>query len=240
MIARKIAAMTDAAFLSRRNLLQAGAAGAAALMLTGCQQAGRAVTSAVASVAEPFTGDIFDAEAHYAARRDGGFDVPAIPINQISAAYLRQRVGYQGTEVAGTIVVDPYDRFLYFVEPAGTAVRYGVGVGRDGFNWSGFARVGRKAAWPRWNPPKEMQARDPRAAEWANGMPGGLENPLGARALYLFEDGRDTLYRLHGTNEPLSIGQAVSSGCVRMFNQDAIDLYNRSSVGSDVVVLGTA
>jgi lipoprotein-anchoring transpeptidase ErfK/SrfK len=117
------------------------------------------------------------------------------------------------------------------------AMRYGIGVGREGFSWSGDAVIQRKAEWPKWTPPAEMVARDPKAAEWANGLPGGLSNPLGARALYLFQGNRDTLYRIHGTTEPYSIGTNVSSGCIRLINQDIVDLYSRVPVGTRVVVL---
>ncbi len=116
-------------------------------------------------------------------------------------------------------------------------MRYGIGVGRQGFGWSGAASIQRKQEWPNWNPPVEMQARDEKARLWAHGMPGGPENPLGARALYLYQNGRDTLYRIHGTNEPHSIGRAVSSGWSRMLNADIIDLYERVPVGTRVVVL---
>jgi lipoprotein-anchoring transpeptidase ErfK/SrfK len=137
-------------------------------------------------------------------------------------------------EPPGTIVIDTRSRHLYLIQPGGQAIQYGIGVGRQGFEWRGTARVGRKAEWPRWIPPKEMLQRRPELPE---SMDGGLENPLGARALYLFQGNRDTLFRIHGTNEPNTIGQAVSSGCIRMMNADVIDLYQRVSVGSRVVVL---
>ena len=137
-------------------------------------------------------------------------------------------------------MVDPYDRFLYLVMEGGKAMRYGVGVGKAGFEFTGAATVARKAAWPRWTPTPDMLRRDPaRNARWAGGMPGGDRNPLGARALYLFKDGKDTLYRIHGTTEPSSIGKAVSSGCIRMLNQDVIDLHRRVPTGTKVVVLGS-
>jgi lipoprotein-anchoring transpeptidase ErfK/SrfK len=124
------------------------------------------------------------------------------------------------------------------VRDDGTAIRYGVGVGREGFGWHGRATVRRKAEWPTWTPPHEMTLRDHEAAKWASGMPGGPENPLGARAMYLYQGDRDTLYRLHGNNDPSSIGKAVSSGCIRLLNHDIIDLFNRVPVGTPVVVLG--
>ena len=138
----------------------------------------------------------------------------------------------------GTIVVDTANRYLYLVRENGRALRYGIGVGADGMKWAGRAQVGRKAEWPRWTPTAAMIKRDPeRNRPWANGMPPGLTNPLGPRALYLFQDGRDTLYRIHGTTEPDTIGAAVSSGCIRMLNQDILDLYSRVPVGTPVVVL---
>jgi lipoprotein-anchoring transpeptidase ErfK/SrfK len=177
-----------------------------------------------------------DVAAHYGPRPSERHPVPAVDVSTIDPALWRQSVAYAGGEQPGTIVVDPAERFLYLVQERGQALRYGVGVGREGLEWSGRARVGRKAAWPRWTPTANMIARDPRNAEWAGGMDGGLANPLGARALYLYEGGRDTLYRLHGTNEPDSIGQALSSGCIRLFNQDIIDLHNRVPNGAAVLV----
>jgi lipoprotein-anchoring transpeptidase ErfK/SrfK len=138
------------------------------------------------------------------------------------------------SEPPGTIIINTNTRQLYLVESGGTAIRYGIGVGRQGFTWKGVAHVGRKSEWPRWIPPKEMLKRRPDLPEE---MDGGLENPLGARALYLFQGNKDTLFRIHGTNEPDSIGKAVSSGCIRMMNADAIDLYERVRVGTRVVVL---
>jgi len=174
----------------------------------------------------------------YAAVEDGGWTIPAIDTTLVNPAFLRQEVSYPTQLAAGTIVVDPAAKFLYFTREGGRAIRYGIGVGREGFGWSGAAAIRRKAAWPTWTPPAEMIARDPETAQHAGGMPGGLANPLGARALYLYQGNRDTLYRLHGTNEPRSIGRAVSSGCVRLFNQDIIDLHRRAPIGTNVVVLG--
>lgn len=159
-------------------------------------------------------------------------------LSKIPPQFRRQMVAWDGPEEPGTIIVDPQRRFLYLVLDSGeTALRYGVGVGRAGFAWSGDAVVQMKRRWPRWIPPEEMVYRDERAAKWKNGMPGGPENPLGARALYLFSNGVDTLYRIHGTNEPESIGKAVSSGCIRMLNQDIEELYLRVQIGTRVVVL---
>lgn len=159
-------------------------------------------------------------------------------LSKIPPEFRRQTVPWDGPEEPGTIVVDPQKRFLYLILDSGeSALRYGVGVGRAGFAWSGDAVVQMKRRWPRWIPPEEMVYRDERAAKWMNGMPGGPENPLGARALYLFSNGVDTLYRIHGTNEPQSIGKAVSSGCIRMLNQDIDELYLRVQIGTRVIVL---
>ncbi len=165
------------------------------------------------------------------------FPVPAIDTASIEPEYLRQVVRYDASHHAGAVIVDPSNYFLYLSLGEGRAVRYGVGVGREGFGWNGAAQIRRKAVWPRWTPPAAMIKRRPELAEWASGMPGGLENPLGARALYLYQGERDTLYRIHGTNEPDTIGSSVSSGCIRMFNQDVIDLHRRVLIGARVVVL---
>lgn len=155
----------------------------------------------------------------------------------VPSDFRRQVVDFRTAEKPGTIIIDGNRHFLYLVQPGFKAIRYGIGVGREGFGWAGIVNVGRKTEWPRWTPPAEMVARDPEAAKWAGGMPGGPDNPLGARALYLYEGGRDTIYRIHGTNEPWSIGLDISSGCIRMNNDDVIDLYNRIEVGAKVIVL---
>jgi lipoprotein-anchoring transpeptidase ErfK/SrfK len=166
--------------------------------------------------------------------------IPAVNLAKIDPQYYRQEVPTPANiskEKPGTVVVDPGNRFLYLVEENGQSMRYGVGVGRDGFAWSGDATIHDKQAWPKWFPPKEMIERQPELTPYADGMEGGIRNPLGARALYLWQGNKDTLYRLHGTNEPASIGHAMSSGCIRLLNQDVIDLYNRVPVGAKVVVL---
>lgn len=145
-------------------------------------------------------------------------------------AYLRQVVNYTTNEPAGTIVIDTRRYHLYLVMPGGKAMRYGIGVARSGFEWRGTERISNKREWPSWTPPAEMHARQPGLPRF---MPGGPNNPMGARALYL----GSTLYRIHGTNEPWSIGQSVSSGCIRMTNEDVIDLYQRVNVGAKVVVI---
>lgn len=174
----------------------------------------------------------------YGAVADAGYQLPSIPIHQVPKEYHRQVVAYETKEKPGTIIVDTTEKFLYFVMEEGKAMRYGIGVGREGFQWSGTARVAMKREWPMWTPPAPMIRRQPELAKWRGGMPPGLSNPLGARALYLFRNGRDTQYRLHGTPEWWSIGKEVSSGCIRLLNQDIIDLYNRTQVGAKVIVKG--
>jgi lipoprotein-anchoring transpeptidase ErfK/SrfK len=167
--------------------------------------------------------------------RDGQY-MALVPNVMLDPQFERYEVDYQTSEKPGTIVVYTEERLLYFVKPGGKAIRYGVGVGNEAFGWKGKADIARKAEWPSWTPPAEMLLRWPHLRNRAGGMAGGPENPLGARALYLYQDGRDTLYRIHGTNEPESIGRASSSGCIRMRNIDAIDLFNRVSVGAKVIV----
>jgi lipoprotein-anchoring transpeptidase ErfK/SrfK len=165
--------------------------------------------------------------------------VAPVAVSRIDPRYYRQRVETPANVKAapGTIVVDPGDKFLYLVEAGGMSTRYGIGVGRAGISWSGDATIRDKQEWPKWFPPKEMQQRDMRAWFHADGMEGGSRNPLGARALYLYQGDKDTLYRLHGTSDAGSIGKAVSSGCIRLLNQDIIDLYNRVPLGTRVTVL---
>jgi lipoprotein-anchoring transpeptidase ErfK/SrfK len=171
------------------------------------------------------------------------YAVPAVRLSDIDPQYLRKRVNVQTDEPPGTIIINAQNRFLYFVEGGGRAIRYGVGVGRQGFGWSGIATVKNKQEWPDWYPPKEMIARQADLRRQLSelqsglGMPGGPRNPLGARAMYLWQGNKDTLYRIHGTSEPWTIGQNVSSGCIRMINQDVIDLYERVQLGAKVVVL---
>jgi lipoprotein-anchoring transpeptidase ErfK/SrfK len=156
---------------------------------------------------------------------------------QVPEAFRRQIVKFRTAEKPGTIIIDGNQHFLYLVQPGFTAIRYGIGVGREGFGWAGIVKVGRTAEWPTWTPPAEMVARDPNARKWAGGQPGGPDNPLGARALYLYQGDQDTIYRIHGTPEPWTIGLDVSSGCIRMNNDDITDLHSRITVGAKVVVL---
>jgi lipoprotein-anchoring transpeptidase ErfK/SrfK len=166
------------------------------------------------------------------------FALPATDISKVDPRYLRQQVPYSTPEPPGTIVINTPNRHLYLVQGDGMALRYGIGVGKEGLAFAGEARIGRKAEWPRWIPTSDMVAREPeRYGPLAGGMDPGLTNPLGARALYLYQDGKDTLFRIHGTGEAWSIGRAVSSGCIRMFNPDIIDLYSRVPEGTRVVVI---
>lgn len=178
----------------------------------------------------------------YAAVDGEPFPVPAIDLGEIEPEFLRREVGYRTTERPGTVIVDPGERYAYLVGEGGRAIRYGIGVGKEeGFNFRGAATIARKAQWPRWTPTPDMIRREPqRYGRYSGGLAGGSGNPLGPRALYLYRDGRDTLYRLHGTVEPWTIGTMVSSGCIRLLNQDIMDLYRRVPVGSKVVVLGSS
>src|SRR5262245_19111940 len=153
----------------------------------------------------------------------------------IPPAYRRQTVRYHRQEAPGSVVVDTSARYVYYVLPEGKAIRYGATVGEDGQAWSGVAQVGRKEEWPGWTPTASEKRR---LGPLPNHVPGGASNPMGARALYLYTDGQDTLFRIHGTNQPEYIGQALSSGCIRLTNEDVIDLYSRVKMGALVVVLG--
>lgn len=182
--------------------------------------------------------DVSDAEArNYAALDRERFRIAALDVSQVDPKFRRRTVSYETSEPAGTIVVDTSQRYLYLVAGGGRATRYGIEVGREGFGWSGVATIARKAEWPTWTPPPEMVARDPRTAPYAKGMPGGPDNPLGSRALYLYQGGRDTLYHIHGGGRPRSLGKATSSGCIRLLDHDVIDLYNRTPIGTRAVVL---
>ena len=158
---------------------------------------------------------------------------------QPARKFRRQTVRLNTSEAPGTVIVDTRRKFLYLVQPGGKAIRYGVGVGREGFGWNGRVKVGRKAKWPSWTPPAEMVVRE---RKQGNNIPrfvkGGPGNPLGARALYLYKGNRDTIFRIHGTNQPWTIGLNMSSGCIRMMNRDVEDLYSRVPRGTPVVVIG--
>ncbi|MFC0808112.1 MULTISPECIES: L,D-transpeptidase [Sinorhizobium] len=164
-------------------------------------------------------------------------DSPQTARTRIDPRYRRQEVAYYGGEAPGTIVVNTGERYLYYVQGGGSAIRYGIGVGEEGRTLKGRAKIGRKAEWPSWTPTANMIRRKPHLAQYAGGVSGGLHNPLGAAALYLYQGGNDTMFRLHGTNEPWTIGQAVSSGCIRLTNDDIVDLYSRTPVGTTVLII---
>jgi lipoprotein-anchoring transpeptidase ErfK/SrfK len=213
----------DRVVLSRRGFLGCGAL-AGSVFLTGCTTTEIATPAAPSAPSDPA---FSDPTVTYAARVDQGYQLPAIPIDKMDPRYLRQIVADPTGEKPGTLVVDTSQHFLYLVREGGTAIRYGVSLGKAGFGWTGSAVVQWKKRWPTWTPPAEMIARRPELAQYKDGMPPGPQNPLGARALYLFRNGQDTMYRLHGTPEWNSIGKNASSGCVRFLNQDIIDLFDR-------------
>jgi len=180
--------------------------------------------------------------AIYQARVDTGPKGEPVEIQAVNPAYLvprnqRQRVAYNGPEAPGTLVVDPYARFLYHVLENGEAMRFGIAVGQAGKNFAGTGSIQRKAAWPSWTPTANMVRTNPELyGPVRHGLPGGMDNPLGSRALYLYKGGRDTMYRIHGTMDPSSIGRATSAGCIRLFNQDIMDLYDELPLGAPVKV----
>jgi len=199
--------MTYTSGLPRRGIVLGGLAFA----LAGCMPAVRQATDALA------------------------FAAPGRP--RPDPRFRRQHVRYEGGEPAGSIVVDTSEFFLYAVEPGGQATRYGVAVGEQGLTLKGRATVGRKAEWPAWTPTASMIKRKPHLLEYAGGVAGGENNPLGARALYLYRGSQDTMFRIHGTNAPWLIGSAVSNGCIRLTNEDIIDLYDRTPLGTKVLVI---
>ncbi|MGE3645384.1 MAG: L,D-transpeptidase family protein [Beijerinckiaceae bacterium] len=207
--------------LDRRSLLLGSAASVGALALGGCATDGLDHQYSMM----------------YASISDKDINIPAVDYTKIDRKYLRQKVHYKSKEEPGTIIVDPGKFFVYRIEGDGIATRYGANVGRDGFKWHGDAYVGRKGIWPTWTPPREMIARQPEAAKYAKGMPGGLDNPLGARVLYLYQNGRYTLYTIYSTIFPDTIGRGITSGCTGLLTQDMFDLYSKTPVKTKVVVL---
>ncbi|MER8385151.1 L,D-transpeptidase [Mesorhizobium sp. M0166] len=232
--------------LSRRTVLS-GAGALALLGVAGCSQTldlpslqlDDVTTGSIRPVRPSISVDknITSPDVMYASLTDGGFNVPEVPYLKVKPEFRRQIVVDPTGEQPGTIVVHSQERLLYLVQPGGEAIRYGVGIGKDGFRWSGRANIQYGKEWPVWTPPPEMIARRPELVKWQGGQPGGLDNPLGARALYIYQNGSDTGYRIHGSPEWWSIGQAMSSGCVRLINQDIIDLYSRVSKKNPVVVV---
>lgn len=176
----------------------------------------------------------------YGAMPNERFPIPAVPLDKIPRRYWRRQVDFESDQPVGTLVVNTSTFYLHMVQENGKAMRYGVGLGRAGFSWSGTGRIAWKQTWPKWTPPDEMIERQPELEKWSaenGGMPPGIDNPLGARALYIFQGNVDTLYRVHGSPEYWSIGKAVSSGCVRLMNQDIIDIYGRVPKGTRLVVV---
>lgn len=208
---------------SRRSFMFGSAVGLGALALAGCAPSG------LMSLAE--------AKKVYGPVPDKRFPIPAVNVNKVNPKYFRRTVSYASKEAVGTIIVDPRNHYVYRIEGDGNATRYGVSVGRAGFLWSGDAYIGRKAEWPIWTPPREMIKRQPEVAKYAGGMAPGLDNPLGARVLYLYQNGVYTLYTLYSTSAPETIGKGISSGCVGLLTQDMFDLYAKTPVNTKVVVL---
>ncbi|RYE07545.1 MAG: L,D-transpeptidase [Hyphomicrobiales bacterium] len=216
--------------LGRRQFL-AGGASLATLLLAGCS------TSGTTRIAEDTKGVPPDVVAMYAAMPYERFPIPAARMELIDREFWRQAVDDPTGERPGTVVVDTANRHLYLVGENRRAMRYGVGIGRDGFTWSGRGVIQYKKEWPTWTPPSEMIARQPELEPYRHGMAPSIDNPLGARALYIFKDGRDTIYRVHGATDERTIGKAISSGCVRLLNQDIIDLHSRVPSGSPIMVI---
>ncbi len=207
---------------SRRAFLVGAGASLAALSLAGCVTGGMSLQ---------------EAQRVYGPVPEEKFPIPAVNLSKLDPKWYRRTVRYESKEAPGTIIIDPKNHYVYRIEGNNMATRYGANVGRDGFRWTGDVVVGRKGEWPIWTPPKEMIARQPEAAKYAGGMPGGLDNPLGARTLYLYQDGVYTLYTIYATSHPDSIGKGVTSGCTGLLSQDMIDLYNKTPVGTKVVML---
>ncbi|MET3927250.1 L,D-transpeptidase [Devosia sp. 2618] len=224
--------LTQAPSMTRRQLL-VGAASLSALALAGC-----ATTTPQAPVVQgPTRYNVPpDVLSMYAARPEEDFPVPAADVSMVEPTYWRQEVDNPTGQPAGSVVVDTSNFFLYWTMPDNRAMRYGVGLGRAGFEWSGTGHIAYKRKWPVWTPPGEMVDRQPELEMYRHGQPPGLLNALGARALYIHQGNRDTIYRVHGTMDPSTIGKAVSSGCVRLLFQDVMDLYDRVRSGSPIIV----
>lgn len=212
------------------------AATALTLSLAGCVPDAGLMDASAQKPAMALVAPVVD-DGHYAAENDGEFVVPAVPTEKVPAQFQRQVVDYASEETPGTVIISPGAKQLYLITAKGKAIRYGISVGKAGFEWAGVAQITNRRNWPTWTPPPEMIDRKPELAKWEKGQPGGPTNPLGARALYLTTNGVDYGYRIHGTPDWWSIGKNASSGCIRMINQDVMDLYQRVQDGAKVVVL---
>ncbi len=196
-----------------------------------------ALVALAACASNPPSSSEPDVSPGYEGLQDGEFFIQPVDKQYLVDGNKREEVAYTAGDAPGTIVVDVYARKLYYVLDGGRAIRYGIAVGREGLSFNGSGNIGRKEQWPSWTPTRNMvRTRPDLYAAFAGGLPGGLENPLGARALYLYRGGRDSMFRIHGTIDNASIGRATSAGCIRLFNQDAIDLYNRVDYGTPVRV----
>ncbi len=211
--------------IDRRSFLFGSALGLGAVGLAGCATSDSMIRA--------------EAAKWYASAPNEKFPIPAVDVSKIDPKYFRQKVRYDSKEAPGTIIIDPANYYVYRIEGDGNATRYGANVGRAGFLWSGEAYVGRKAEWPTWTPPKEMIQRQPEARKYASGMPGGLENPLGARVLYLYKNGAYTVFTIYSTSDPDTIGSGITSGCTGLLSQDMIDLYARTPIKTKVIMLPT-
>jgi len=220
----------------RSTLRLAGFPAVLTLALSACV-APQTPTTSGAGAAVARNSAVEPAEIAYVARMDGAIALPAVPLEKLPEAYRRQEVAYTTDRPAGSIIIHPGQKFLYFVTGPNKAIRYGISVGKSGFEWAGEAVVSETKNWPTWTPPKEMIERKPELEKWKDGQPGGPTNPLGARAIYLLSGGRDYGYRIHGTPDWWSIGKNASSGCIRMIQQDVIDLNKRVAKGANVLVL---
>jgi len=214
--------------ISRRTLLLSGTAAGTSLL----------ATPALASKTPPIhTFDGLPMQEVYGRLRQNRWDIHALPVHEINPRWMRTRIVNTIGAAPGSMLVDTGSGHLYFFDSQKYGIRYGIAVARDGFLWRGTGVIARRAKWPTWTPPREMIEREPKLAKWKKGMPSMPTNPLGPRALYVYQDGRDTLIRVHGTPHWRSIGTKASSGCFRMFNQDVVDLYDRVPKGTQITVL---
>ena len=208
--------------LNRRSFLLGSAVGLSGLTLAGCVSDGMSLS---------------EAAKLYGPMPNERFPIPAVDVTKIDPKYFRQTVRYDTKEATGTIIIDPVNYYVYRIEGDGLATRYGANVSRPGFLWSGEAYIGRKAEWPIWTPPKEMIQRQPETRKYAGGMPPGIENPLGARVLYIYQNGKYTLYTIYSTSDPETMGSGITSGCTGLLTQDMIHLYSRTPIKTKVVML---